>query len=76
VIYFCTGFGHTVDSIDVSRAKMISKTLFSMLTNEVKEELNNNPTRKSVVLFGIMVRLCVCVSACMRVCVCVCVRVR
>ena len=46
---------------------MISKTSFSMLTKEVEEELNKNPTRNSVVLFGIMV--CLCVHT-VRVCMC------
>ncbi|XP_065884575.1 isochorismatase domain-containing protein 2-like [Dysidea avara] len=53
------GFGHTVDNIDISRAKVISKTSFSMLTKEVEEELNKNPTRNSVVLFGIMTECCI-----------------
>jgi len=46
---------------------MFSKTLFSMLTEDVEEELNKDQMRKSVVLFGIMVCVCVAIR-----CVCVC----
>lgn len=49
------GLGHTVADIDVSGAKVFSKTLFSMVIPEVEEELKKEANRKSVVLFGIEV---------------------
>jgi len=50
-----TGLGNTVAEIDVSGAKVVAKTLFSMVVPEVEEELKKEPNRKSVVLFGIEV---------------------
>lgn len=51
-----TGLGNTVTEIDVSAAKVFSKTLFSMVIPEVEAELlTHHPSRKSVVLFGIEV---------------------
>ena len=49
------GLGNTVAEIDVSGAKVVAKTLFSMVVPEVEEELKKEPDRKSVVLFGIEV---------------------
>lgn len=50
-----TGLGNTVADIDVSSAKVFSKTLFSMVIPEVEQELEKEGDRKSVVLFGIEV---------------------
>ena len=50
-----TGLGNTVADIDVSNAKVFSKTLFSMVIPEVEQELEKEGDRKSVVLFGIEV---------------------
>ena len=52
----CAGLGNTVADIDVSGAKVFSKTLFSMVIPEVEQELEKEAERKSVVLFGIEVR--------------------
>lgn len=41
--------------IDVSSAKVFSKTLFSMVIPEVEQELEKEGDRKSIVLFGIEV---------------------
>lgn len=42
----------------MTSAKVFPKTLFSMMIPEVESELlTNHPTRKSVVLFGIEVRI-------------------
>ena len=41
--------------IDVTGAKVFSKTLFSMVIPEVEQELEKETDRKSVVLFGIEV---------------------
>lgn len=62
---FCTyaGLGNTVSEIDVSNAKVFSKTVFSMVIPEVEEVLTKDPNRKSVVLFGIEV--CDAVVMCM-----------
>ena len=49
------GLGNTVTDIDVSGAKVFSKTLFSMVIPEVEQELEKEAERKSVVLFGIEV---------------------
>ena len=50
------GLGHTVSEIDISAAKVFSKTVFSMVIPEVEAELfTHHPNRKSVVLFGIEV---------------------
>ena len=50
------GLGNTVTEIDVSAAKVFSKTLFSMVTPEVEAELyTHHPNRESVVIFGIEV---------------------
>ena len=49
------GFGSTVADIDVSTAKVFTKTRFSMLIPEVDEEIKRQSTRKSVVIFGVMV---------------------
>ena len=51
----CAGLGNTVTDIDVSSAKVFSKTLFSMVIPEVEQELEKEAERKSVVLFGIEV---------------------
>ena len=50
-----TGLGNTVADIDVSGAKVFSKTLFSMVIPEVEQELEKEGDRKSIVLFGIEV---------------------
>ena len=50
-----TGLGNTVADINVSGAKVFSKTLFSMVIPEVEEEMKKERGRKSVVLFGIEV---------------------
>ena len=42
-----------MSEIDVSSARVFSKTLFSMVIPEVEEVLATEPERKSVVLFGI-----------------------
>ena len=50
--------GHTVSEIDISRAKgVFDKTVFSMVIPEVQNILDSDQTRKSVVLFGIEVRV-------------------
>ena len=51
----CTGLGNTVADIDVTGAKVFSKTLFSMVIPEVEQELEKEADRKSVILFGIEV---------------------
>ena len=66
----CAGLGNTVADIDVSGAKVFSKTLFSMVIPEVEQELEKEAERKSVVLFGIEVRAEA--SICAFVCLCVC----
>ena len=53
-----TGLGNTVTDIDVSGAKVFSKTLFSMVIPEVEQELDKEADRKSVILFGIEVSKC------------------
>ncbi|XP_065884576.1 isochorismatase domain-containing protein 2-like [Dysidea avara] len=53
------GFGSTVADIDVSTAKVFTKTRFSMLIPEVDEEIKSQSTRKSVVIFGVMTDCCV-----------------
>ena len=50
----CTvGLGNTVSEIDVSSAKVFSKTLFSMAIPEVMDVMSAEPQRNAVVLFGI-----------------------
>ena len=50
--------GHTVSEIDVSLAKgVFDKTVFSMVIPEVETILKDEESRKSVVLFGIEVRM-------------------
>ncbi|EGO01561.1 hypothetical protein SERLA73DRAFT_176917 [Serpula lacrymans var. lacrymans S7.3] len=62
------GLGPTVPEIDVAslgslHVATIDKTLFSMVTPEVKELLKARPNLKSVVLFGIESHVCVLQSA-------------
>ena len=49
------GLGNTVKEIDISDAKVFSKTVFSMVIPEVEEVIKQDSNRKSVVLFGIEV---------------------
>ena len=49
------GLGNTVKEIDVSDAKVFSKTVFSMVIPEVEKLIEQDANRKSVVLFGIEV---------------------
>ena len=49
------GLGNTVPEIDVSNAKVFSKTKFSMVVPEVEDILGKYPDRKSVILVGIEV---------------------
>ena len=44
-----------MEEIDVSMAKVFSKTVFSMVIPEVEEVLAQEKERKSIVLFGIEV---------------------
>lgn len=53
--YHYAGLGNTVKEIDVSDAKVFSKTVFSMVIPEVEEVMKQDVNRKSVVLFGIEV---------------------
>ena len=50
------GLGNTVSEIDVSKANVFSKTVFSMVIPAVEDILKQDVNRKSVVLFGIEVR--------------------
>lgn len=52
------GLGNTVSEIDVSKAHVFSKTVFSMVISDVEQllESDQNKDRNSVVLFGIEVR--------------------
>ena len=52
-----TGLGNTVSEIDVSKANVFSKTVFSMVIPAVEDILKQDVNRKSVVLFGIEVRM-------------------
>lgn len=54
VIIIFPGLGNTVKDIDISNAKVFSKTKFSMVIPEVEEILAVG-NRKSVVIFGIEV---------------------
>ena len=56
-LYSCryAGLGNTVKEIDVSDAKVFSKTVFSMVIPEVEKLIEQDTNRKSVVLFGIEV---------------------
>ena len=47
------GLGNTVSEIDVSSARIFSKTIFSMAIPEVMEVMAAEPDRNAVVLFGI-----------------------
>ena len=49
------GLGNTVNEIDVSKASVFSKTVFSMVIPEVEEVMKKDEKRNSVVLFGIEV---------------------
>ena len=49
------GLGNTVSEIDVSKARVFSKTVFSMVIPDVEDILKQDVNRKSVVLFGIEV---------------------
>ena len=51
------GLGNTVSEIDVSKANVFSKTVFSMVIPAVEDILKQDVNRKSVVLFGIEVRM-------------------
>ena len=51
----CSGLGNTVSEIDVSRARVFPKTVFSMVIPEVDTVLTQQADRKSIVLFGIEV---------------------
>ena len=53
---FPPALGNTVSEIDVTKAKVFDKTLFSMVIPEVEAVLSSEEARKSVVLFGIEVR--------------------
>ena len=57
VIVLCryVGLGNTVKEIDITDAKVFSKTVFSMVIPEVDELIKQDVNRKSVVLFGIEV---------------------
>ena len=50
------GLGNTVSEIDVSKARVFSKTVFSMVIPDVEDILKQDVNRKSVVLFGIEVQ--------------------
>lgn len=50
------GLGNTVSEIDVSKANVFSKTVFSMVIPAVEDILKQDVNRKSVILFGIEVR--------------------
>lgn len=53
---FFVGLGKTVSDIDISKARgVFEKTKFSMVVPEVEAVFESEPTRKSVVLFGIEV---------------------
>lgn len=54
-VYRYAGLGNTVKEIDVTNAKVFSKTVFSMVIPEVDELIKQDVNRKSVVLFGIEV---------------------
>ncbi len=51
-----TALGNTVTEIDVTKATVFAKTLFSMLTPDVIKCIEAQSDRKSVVLFGIEVK--------------------
>eukprot|EP00929_Paragymnodinium_shiwhaense_P060267 TRINITY_DN30119_c0_g1_i1.p1 TRINITY_DN30119_c0_g1~~TRINITY_DN30119_c0_g1_i1.p1 ORF type:complete len:208 (-),score=55.58 TRINITY_DN30119_c0_g1_i1:200-823(-) len=54
------GLLHTVAELDVSKAKVFEKELFSMCTDEVLSHLNSElKDRKVAVLFGIETHVCV-----------------
>ena len=57
--YFFIAFGHTVSEIDINKARgVFEKTLFTMIIPEVDGILKEDKeTRKSVVLFGVQVKL-------------------
>lgn len=44
-----------MSEIDISKAKVFDKTVFSMVIPEVEKVLEEDAARKSVVLFGIEV---------------------
>ena len=46
--------------IDISKARVFDKTVFSMLIPAVEKVLEEDAGRKAVVLFGIEVRSCTC----------------
>ena len=52
------GLGNTVSEIDISSARIFSKTLFSMAIPEVMEFISSEPERNTVVLFGIETQVC------------------
>jgi len=54
------GLGNTVSEIDVTKAKVFPKTVFSMATPEVLQHVGENlPNLKTVVLFGIETHVCI-----------------
>jgi len=58
--HYPKALGHIVPEINIEHAKVFPKTLFSMLTPEVKDHLKETqPNLKSVVLFGIEAQMCI-----------------
>ncbi|KXJ26844.1 isochorismatase domain-containing protein 2 [Exaiptasia diaphana] len=59
------GLGNTVNEIDTSafKDKIFTKTVFSMVTPEVDEELKKMTNVKSLVLFGIETQVCIMQTA-------------
>mmetsp|Transcript_31611 Transcript_31611/g.57978 ORF Transcript_31611/g.57978 Transcript_31611/m.57978 type:complete len:234 (+) Transcript_31611:112-813(+) len=49
---------HTVEELDVSKAKVFEKTLFSMCTDQVMAHLETLEGRDTVVLFGVEAHVC------------------
>merc|ERR1719408_853346 len=50
---------HTVEELDISKAKVFEKTRFSMCTEEVLAHLGSLSSRKSAVIFGVETHVCV-----------------